>query len=46
MKIRLLMFAAAALAASALASCGAANSLYQTTDRMVQAAGRTLTGGQ
>lgn len=43
MSLRPLRLAAALLAAFAFSSCGAANSLYETADRAVQALGRTVT---
>ncbi|WP_193212737.1 hypothetical protein [Luteolibacter marinus] len=43
MKVRLFHIVLAAVAATAFSSCGAANSIYQTTDRAVQALGRTVT---
>lgn len=43
MCLRPLHLVVALLAAFAFSSCGAANSLYQTADRAVQALGRTVT---
>lgn len=42
MKARLLRFAAVAAVAASLPSCGAANSVYQTANRVLQAVNRTI----
>ena len=42
MKTRLVRFALIALGAAAMSSCGAANSLSETTGRMLSAMSRTV----
>ncbi|HEY8990567.1 MAG TPA: hypothetical protein VIM46_01200 [Luteolibacter sp.] len=42
---RCLLLASCALCALSLASCGLANGLYDTADHLVQAASRSVGGG-
>ena len=44
MKARLALFALVTALAASLSSCGAAGSLYQQADRVVQALGRSVIG--